>query len=63
MRILIAFGTRPEIIKLGPVYRALREAGAHVDVFWSGQHIDLADGLLDLFEIQPAHHGVGVSSR
>jgi UDP-N-acetylglucosamine 2-epimerase len=60
MRILIAFGTRPEIIKLGPVYRALREAGAHVDVFWSGQHIDLADGLLDLFEIQPAHRGVGV---
>ncbi len=60
MRILIALGTRPEIIKLGPVYRALREAGAHVDVFWSGQHLDLADGLLDLFEIRPAHSGIGV---
>lgn len=60
MRILVAFGTRPEIIKLGPVYRALREAGVHVDVFWSGQHIDLADGLLDLFEIQPTHGGAGV---
>ncbi|WP_454616563.1 non-hydrolyzing UDP-N-acetylglucosamine 2-epimerase [Bradyrhizobium cenepequi] len=60
MRILVAFGTRPEIIKLGPVYRALREAGAHVDVFWSGQHIDLADGLLDLFEINLTHSGTGV---
>jgi UDP-N-acetylglucosamine 2-epimerase len=60
MRILVAFGTRPEIIKLGPVYRALREAGAHVDAFWSGQHIDLADGLLDLFEIRSTHGGTGV---
>ncbi|MEH2541430.1 MULTISPECIES: non-hydrolyzing UDP-N-acetylglucosamine 2-epimerase [unclassified Bradyrhizobium] len=60
MRILIAFGTRPEIIKLGPVYRALRKSGAHVDVFWSGQHIDLADGLLKLFEIELAHSGTGV---
>jgi UDP-N-acetylglucosamine 2-epimerase len=60
MRILITFGTRPEIIKLGPVYRALREGGAHVDVFWSGQHIDLADGLLDLFEIELTHGGIGV---
>ncbi|MEH2527132.1 MULTISPECIES: non-hydrolyzing UDP-N-acetylglucosamine 2-epimerase [unclassified Bradyrhizobium] len=60
MRILITFGTRPEIIKLGPVYRALREGGAHVDVFWSGQHIDLADGLLDLFKIDLTHGGNGV---
>jgi UDP-N-acetylglucosamine 2-epimerase (non-hydrolysing) len=60
MRILVAFGTRPEIIKLGPVYRVLREAGAHVDVFWSGQHIDLAEGLLDLFEIKLTYGGTGV---
>jgi len=60
IRILIAFGTRPEIIKLGPVYRALREAGAHVDAFWSGQHVDLAEGLLDLFEIKLTHNGFGV---
>lgn len=51
MRILLVFGTRPEIIKLGPVYRALSEAGADVDVFWSGQHVELADGLLDLFDM------------
>ena len=27
MRILVAFGTRPEIIKLGPVCRALQRTG------------------------------------
>jgi len=60
MRILLAFGTRPEIIKLGPVYRALRAGGAHVDVFWSGQHVDLAEGLTELFGIKVTHRCVDV---
>ncbi len=57
MRILIALGTRPEIIKLGPLYRTLRGMGAVPDVFWSGQHLELAAGLLDLFGIAITHHG------
>jgi len=60
MRILLAFGTRPEIIKLGPVYRALRAGGAHVDVFWSGQHVDLAEGLTELLGIKVTHRCVDV---
>jgi len=53
MRVLIAFGTRPEIIKLGPVWQALRKRdGVIVDAFWSGQHLELAEGLLDLFDIE-----------
>ena len=53
MRVLIAFGTRPEIIKLGPVWQALRKRdGVAVDAFWSGQHLELAEGLLDLFDIE-----------
>ena len=53
MRVLIAFGTRPEIIKLGPVWQALRKRdGVTVDAFWSGQHLELAEGLLDLFDIE-----------
>lgn len=52
MRILVAFGTRPEIIKLAPVCAALRRTGVDVDVFWSGQHVDLAAGLLDFFNIR-----------
>ena len=64
MRILVAFGTRPEIIKLGPVYRELgRRPGVHLDVFWTGQHIELAAGLLDLFEIQVTYNGSDVMSE
>lgn len=52
MRVLIAFGTRPEIIKLGPVWQALQKRdGVTVNAFWTGQHLELADGLLDLFDI------------
>jgi UDP-N-acetylglucosamine 2-epimerase len=55
MRVLLAFGTRPEIIKLGPVWGALRRKdGVAVDAFWTGQHLELAEGLLDLFDIQLA---------
>jgi UDP-N-acetylglucosamine 2-epimerase len=58
MRILIAFGTRPEIIKLAPVCRALsNQREVKLDVFWSGQHIGLADGLIDLFNIKVTHSG------
>lgn len=57
MRVLVAFGTRPEIIKLGPVCTALKDAGAELDVFWSGQHIELAAGLLDFFGITVTHNG------
>ncbi len=60
MRILVAFGTRPEIIKLGPVCSALRRKGADLDVFWSGQHIELAAGLLDLFGIEVTSTGADV---
>jgi UDP-N-acetylglucosamine 2-epimerase (non-hydrolysing) len=60
MRILVAFGTRPEIIKLGPVCRALQRTGVDLDVFWSGQHVELAAGLLDLFGISVTHNGFDV---
>jgi len=60
MRILIAFGTRPEIIKLGPVCKALQDVGAELDIFWSGQHIELAAGLLDFFGITVTHNGTHI---
>lgn len=56
MKILMVFGTRPEIIKLGMVYRELIANGFEVDVYWTGQHIEMAHGLLDLFGIQPTFH-------
>lgn len=61
MHVLVAFGTRPEIIKLAPVCRALSNSGnVKLDVFWSGQHVGLADGLCDLFEIEVTHSGANV---
>ena len=60
MRILVAFGTRPEIIKLGPVYQALRKTSADVHALWTGQHVELAAGLLDLFGIEIAYNETGV---
>lgn len=61
MHVLVAFGTRPEIIKLAPVCRALSNSGnVKLDVFWSGQHVGLAHGLCDLFEIEVTHSGADV---
>jgi UDP-N-acetylglucosamine 2-epimerase len=63
MRILIAFGTRPEIIKLAPVCRALQRTGVDLDVFWSGQHIELAAGLLELFKITVTYNGSHIANE
>lgn len=37
-RVLVAYGTRPEIVKLAPVVRAIRGAGHMVRVVNTGQH-------------------------
>ena len=52
--ILIVSGTRPEIIKLAPVYHALR-ATPWANVTWlhTGQHGDMADQVLASFDIVP----------
>ena len=64
MHILVTFGTRPEIIKLGPVCQELsRRPDVELDVFWTGQHIELAAGLLDLFQIKVTHNGSDVMSE
>ena len=52
--ILFVSGTRPEIIKLAPLYHALRQA-SWVNVEWlhTGQHADMADQILACFDIVP----------
>ena len=42
MRVLVPFGTRPEIVKLAPVVVALRAAGFDVTTIATGQHDDPA---------------------
>jgi UDP-N-acetylglucosamine 2-epimerase len=63
MRILVAFGTRPEIIKLAPVCRALQAAAVDLDVFWSGQHVELAAGLLELFKLTVTYNGSDIANE
>jgi UDP-N-acetylglucosamine 2-epimerase (non-hydrolysing) len=47
VRLLVPFGTRPEIVKLTPVIQALRAVGDEVTVVATGQHHDA--GLTDVF--------------
>ncbi len=52
--ILLVSGTRPEIIKLAPVYHALRQlAWARVSWLHTGQHADMADQILACFDVVP----------
>ncbi len=55
LKVCIAFGTRPEAIKLAPVIQRLgRHPGVEQRVLVSGQHRQLLDQVLELFGIQPA---------
>ncbi len=55
-KILVFFGTRPEIVKLAPVIRALRKSGAgRIEVCDTGQHPHLAGPLLKWFGIRVNH--------
>ena len=52
--ILLVSGTRPEIIKLAPVYHALRQAPwARVQWLHTGQHADMASQILACFDVVP----------
>jgi len=55
--VALIFGTRPEAIKMGPVFRALREApyALRPVVIVTGQHRELLHQMLDVFEMTPAH--------
>ncbi len=53
-KILLCMGTRPEIIKMAPVVRALEERRVEALVFHTGQHREVAEPLYRLFGIEPA---------
>ncbi len=55
-RIAIFMGTRPEAIKLAPVYAALRDApDMEPIVISTGQHREMLQQVVDLFGIEVAH--------
>lgn len=49
----IVLGTRPEAIKLIPVYLELKERGVTVDLVSTGQHKSMLDQIFQFFEINP----------
>lgn len=54
-KVLLVFGTRPEAIKMAPLVKAFQK---NVDVFHTyvcitGQHREMLDQVLDVFEIRP----------
>ncbi len=54
LRILIVFGTRPEVIKLAPVVQeAKRRPWAKPIVCVTAQHREMLDQMLDVFKIKP----------
>lgn len=55
MRLLVPFGTRPEIVKLAPVVAALRDAGHDVHTIATGQQNDpmLADRFFEDLGLTP----------
>ena len=55
-RVLIVFGTRPEAIKMAPIVKAF-QASRNIDVkvCVTGQHREMLDQVLNLFEIEPEY--------
>jgi UDP-N-acetylglucosamine 2-epimerase (non-hydrolysing) len=55
-QVVIVSGTRPEVIKMAPLYFALRESAKLRPIFVStGQHRQMIDQTLSVFGINPEH--------
>lgn len=55
-RVLIVFGTRPEAIKMAPIVKAFQDTrNIDVRVCVTGQHREMLDQVLNLFEITPEY--------
>lgn len=52
-RFLLVFGTRPEAIKMAPLVEGCRKAQIDFRVCVTGQHRQMLDQVLELFEITP----------
>ena len=54
-KILLVFGTRPEAIKMAPLVKEFQKYPEQYEtiVCVTGQHLQMLDQVLELFEIQP----------
>lgn len=53
MKIILCFGTRPEAIKMAPIYFELKKHHFNVKICVTGQHREMLDQVLDFFKIVP----------
>lgn len=56
-KVLLVFGTRPEAIKMAPVFKELRRRGEQFEtrICVTAQHRQMLDQVLDFFEINPEY--------
>ena len=59
MRVLVTIGTRPEAIKMAPVIHALSGRGLDARVCLTGQHRELLDQVIRVFNV-PVHHDLNL---
>lgn len=52
-KILLVFGTRPEAIKMCPLVLQLKKSQADIKVCVTGQHREMLDQVLEIFNISP----------
>jgi UDP-N-acetylglucosamine 2-epimerase (non-hydrolysing) len=55
MKILLCFGTRPEAIKMAPLYHELKKSNFKVKVCVTAQHREMLDQVLNFFDIVPEY--------
>lgn len=53
LKVALIFGTRPEAIKMAPIYHILKKSNINVKIISTGQHREMLDQVLNLFEIKP----------
>lgn len=61
LKILVVFGTRPEIIKFSPVIHTLRPF-FEVKVLFTGQHRELARDVMDFLNLEPDYEAADIMS-
>ncbi|HNS35571.1 MAG TPA: UDP-N-acetylglucosamine 2-epimerase, partial [Mesotoga sp.] len=52
-KVALIFGTRPEAVKMAPVYLALKNSSLRPVVIATAQHREMLDQVLSLFGIKP----------
>lgn len=52
LKTLLVYGTRPEAIKMAPVYLALRDSGLQVELCITAQHRQMLDSVMEFFGVQ-----------